>query len=148
MQQGTVKKDAQGLPGGSRVLKSSNSSDWRNLSGELLWLVLSLCTCGWISSLLSAQNGVMLRLLPSLNAAGAVISLLLPAGAPAAFWLPFFSFLIEVSCCLLPMAHPEQIQVCYSIHFQIPLMGFPGGLVKNLMQCRSPRRQEPPEMWG
>ena len=31
MQQGTVKKDAQGLPGGSRVLKSSNSSDWRNL---------------------------------------------------------------------------------------------------------------------
>lgn len=70
--------------------------------GELLWLVPSPCTCGWISSLLSAQNGVMLRLLPSLSVAGAVSSLLLPAGVPAAFWLPFFSFLIEGPCRLLP----------------------------------------------
>lgn len=83
-------------------LEAHTSPQLPREDGELLWLVLSLCTCGWISSLLSAQNGVMLRLLPSLNAAGAVISLLLPAGAPAAFWLPFFSFLIEVSCCLLP----------------------------------------------
>ena len=83
-------------------LEAHTSPQLPREDGELLWLVLSPRTCGWISSLLSAQNGVMLRLLPSLKAAGAVISLLFPAGAPAAFWLPFFSFLIEVSCCLPP----------------------------------------------